>query len=75
MTPFMGLIIVIWSAASPALPHPQPNEVWREVFPDQQICEIALAEALADVRGTYENARRKPANIIADCLPATGKNI
>lgn len=64
MIPFKAFIIVIWVTANPAAPHDGGAEIWSEVFPDRQICEIALDERLIEARKDYQDM---PVTVIGQC--------
>jgi len=53
MTPYFAAIIVIWAQANPAAPTDRSAVIWKEIFPDKQICEVALSEQLARANKTY----------------------
>jgi len=72
MTPFMAFIIVVWSNG-PLEMNNQSEPIYQEVFPDKQICEIALEEKLKDVMPLYM-ARPETRKVISACVPATGKD-
>lgn len=67
MTPFMAFIIVVWAQANPAAPHDRSAVIWRDTFPDKQICHVALAEKLEDAAKTYEGI--KAVTIVGACQP------
>lgn len=68
MTPFMAFIIVIWSQTNPAAPHDRSAVIWKETFPDKQICEVALKEQKQRAEETYGGI--KAVTIVGGCNPA-----
>lgn len=67
MMPFKMILIVAWLVPNPAIPdHLQGPTSITEVFPDEQICDIALAEQIEWWTSVHENVQIK----YADCVPA-----
>lgn len=67
MTPFMAFIIVIWAQANPAAPHDRSSVIWRDTFPDKQICHVVLAEKMKDAMADYEGI--STATVVGACQP------
>jgi len=65
MTPFIAFIIVVWMQANPSAPHDRSAVIWRNTFPDQQICEIVLSEKIKEARKTYDGI--KTVTIVGAC--------
>jgi len=71
MTPFMAFILISWWAIGPNGPERMESEYYNEVFPDKQICEVALKEHIDLAMKTY---RIPGVNLVFGCVPATGKD-
>lgn len=71
MIPFQAFIIVIWATTNPAAPHDRSAVIWKDVFPDKQICEVALTEQKQRAHKTYGGIQA--VTIIGDCIPAQSK--
>lgn len=67
MTPFMALVIVTYLNCNPAADC--EAKIMKEVFPDSQICEIAVAEKVAEAKEVYIGAR-----VEGFCFPAKGES-
>jgi len=66
----MAIVIVAWSVANPATPQDKSAVIQRLVFPDQQICEVALKEYLEMAYKTYNIPGVK---IRGFCVPVAGR--
>lgn len=73
MTPFMALIIVVWSGTA-AAPNERSALIYKEVFPDKQICIVALEEHLEVAKKMYTGRFGVRVKLVFGCLPADGKD-
>lgn len=71
MTPFMAVIVVVWATGNPAMPNDRSAPIYREVFPDKQICEISLEDKVELAAKTY--AGIPGVKLLYGCVPADGK--
>jgi len=67
---FMAIVMVKWAIANPAATEDTTAIIQRSVFPDKQICEIALKEYLEMAYATY---RIPGVEVRGFCVPV-GKN-
>jgi len=68
MSPHIGIILAVWFQANPAEPTDRAAVIWREVFPDKEICEVALLDRLNEAHDDYRGIRTM--RIQGRCLPA-----
>lgn len=68
MTPYMMIVVLAWAVTNPASQFGEDGATIRQVFPDQQICEIALQETIAEHEAIHENATADGV-----CVPAEGR--
>jgi len=64
----MAFVIIVWAQANPAAPSDRSAVIWKETFPDKQICELALKEQKQLAHKTYEGI--KTVTIVGGCSPA-----
>lgn len=71
MNSFMAFVIIVWAQANPAAPSDRSAVIWKETFPDKQICKVALDEQKQRAHKTYGGIQA--VTIIGDCIPAQSK--
>lgn len=60
------ILIVTWSVQNPATAG--HKQLFREVFPDKEICEVALAAEVEYWESIHKNVRAE-----GGCVPAKGR--
>lgn len=68
MNSFMAFVIIVWAQANPAARSDRSAVIWKETFPDKQICEVALDEQKQRAQKTYGGI--KSVTVIGYCVSA-----